>query len=311
MRRRPSNREHPTAPREPHPSGPRANRERPGYRPAAIYARSGGGLGGVAVAEEVRWHKTVDPAAGYSRPVGEVEPRPGLAGVDRRVGRAPELRASRRLEEDGVRPLEFARRRLRRERPSGARPASVASPAPTATSTDSSSAASGSRSSREQPAALGSALVHKIPGLRARHESGGRGMRRISPGGMPATRPKACMMTTAMEYATSVPPVSGGGVSPPLPAMAAMTQSVCDTSRAESSAFMNLKVSRADSLVEGRSTKQDAPLKGRSLRAQRLGSHSAASRRTTGCVSAVSKESAPAAVTGGCASCAGPAVTAA
>ena len=44
----------------------------------------------------------------------------------------------------------------------------------------------------------------------------------------------------------------------PLPAMAAVTQSVCDTSRAESSAFMSLKVSRADSVVEGRSTKQDA-----------------------------------------------------
>ena len=66
----------------------------------------------------------------------------------------------------------------------------------------------------------------------------------------------------------------------PLPAMAAMTQSVCDTSRAESSAFMNLKVSRADSLVEGRSTKQDAPLEGR-LRLNNLPSDRAASRRTT------------------------------
>ena len=45
--------------------------------------------------------------------------------------------------------------------------------------------------------------------------------------------------------------------------MAAVTQSVRVTSRAESSEFMSLKVTRADSVVEARSTKQDAPLEGR------------------------------------------------
>jgi hypothetical protein len=75
-------------------------------------------------------------------------------------------------------------------------------------------------------------------------------------------------MNEAMASATcfrSLPflVAGGGGVSLPLPAMAAVTQSVRTTSRAESSEFMSLKVSRADSVVENRSAKQGAPLEGR------------------------------------------------